>query len=385
MALPGCSLFATPRPAPTHDSSLAPAGPVGYVVCPDAVTPVELATRTAEAEIPLPVAGTPVLGNFAITTSADGRWAYVVTSSGILHPRATASGMPPATTGSATTATSGATAPGSDQGVRNVVIPIDLTSQRASPPIPIPGQGGTHAIALMANGRTILAASGSTIVPVDAVTRDVGTPLDLGAGHTVFGLALDPRSSLLYALVPGGVVPVDTATAAARAEIPTGLSVSSVYSPHGIVVSADGSTVYVVGQGGPDYGGRVLALATATAALLAASGFDRFGISDPAALALTTGGSGLLVVDSANNWIDPVALATFSDPGTPVRLPQRPANSAGSGTQHPTDIVIGSARTGAFVVDGFHAVLPYAPATQVFGRSIPVCSGASSMAVAPAP
>ena len=56
---------------------------MGYVVCPNAVTPVELATHTAEAAIPLPISGTPALGNFAIATSADGRWAYVVTSDGV--------------------------------------------------------------------------------------------------------------------------------------------------------------------------------------------------------------------------------------------------------------------------------------------------------------
>ena len=52
------------------------------MVCPNAVTPVELATHTAEAAIPLPITGTPDLGDFAIATSPDGRWAYVVTSDG---------------------------------------------------------------------------------------------------------------------------------------------------------------------------------------------------------------------------------------------------------------------------------------------------------------
>jgi hypothetical protein len=36
-------------------------------------------------------------------------------------------------------------------------------------------------------------------------------------------------------------------------------------------------------------------------------------------------------------------------------------------------------------VEGFDAVLPYDPASQTFGRAIPVCTGASSMAVAPSP
>ena len=44
-----------------------------------------------------------------------------------------------------------------------------------------------------------------------------------------------------------------------------------------------------------------------------------------------------------------------------------------------------NAIAGTFIVDGFDAVVPFEPATQAFGRPIPVCSGASSMAVAPAP
>ena len=385
VALSGCSLFASPSPVTTNGSSLAPTGAVGYVVCPTAVTPLELATRTAEADIPLPITGTPALGNFAITTSPDGHWAYVVTTDGVARSPKPSTTMAPATTGTTRRSTSRPAGAGLVVGVRNVVIPINLVTQRALAPIVIPGRGGTHAIVVMPGGRTVLAASGTTIVPVDAVTHDVGTPLDLGAGHTVFGLALDPKNTMLYALVVGGVVPVNTANATAEVEIPTGLSVSSVYSPHGIVVTDDGSTVYVVGQGGADYGGRVLPIVAGTGTTLPTTGFDQFGISDPAAIAVTPDGSDLLVVASANNWVNPVAVATFSRPGEPARLPLRTAGTAATGTQHPTDIVLGPGRTGSFIVDGFDSVVPYAPASQAFGRSIPVCSGASSMVVAPAP
>ncbi len=400
-ALSGCSLFAQPKVVPARHSSLAPPGPVGYVACPTAVTPVELTTHTAEAPIPLPVTGTPPLGDFAITTSPDGRWAYVVTTSGVPRPSAPATGASTSTTGASTSttgspnsATSSSTAPtvgaaagsqASAGGVHDVVVPINLVTQRALAPIVIPGQGATHAVVLMHNDRTILAASGSTIVPVDAVTHDVGTPLDLGAGRTIFGLALDPVNTTLYALVPGGVVPVDSATATAGTLISTGLAVSSVYSPHGIAITGDGRTVYVVGQGGVDFGGRVLPIATATGTTLPATGFDRFGISDPAALAVTSDGAELMVVDSANNWLNPVSVANFATPGQPVLLPQRPGSGADSGTEHPTDIVLGPGRTGAFVVDGFDSVVPYTPGTEAFGRAIPVCTGATSMTVATAP
>ncbi len=383
--LAGCSLFATPNPAPVTDpASLAPAGPVGYVVCPDAVTPVELDTHTAEAQIPLPIRGTPVIGNFAIATSADGRWAYVVTSDGV-EPMAAGGSTPvEAGTSGTTVTTTTTTAPPSGVAVQNVVIPINLVTQKAEAPIRIPGQGGTHAVVVLPGGRIVLAASGSTIVPVDVTTDKVGTPLDLGPGHTIFGMALDPTDPTLYALVAGGVFPVDTANATAGVEIATGLSVSSVYSPHGIAVTSDGKTVYVVGQGGTDFGGRVLPITAASGTTGAPTGFDRFGIADPAALALSADGSLLLVADAANNWINPVPLATFADPPAPVRLPQK-AVGASSGTGHPTDIVSGPGDAGAFVVVGFDAVVPFQPPSNTFGRPIPVCSGASSMTVAPAP
>ena len=399
LTLCGCGIFAQPRPAPGGGSSLAPAGSVGYVVCSNAVTPVELATRTPEAPIPLPISGTPDLGDFAIAASPDGRWAYVVTADGVATgspssatttaPTATAATTPPAaptpTTPTTAPTTPSATTQPPTVGAQNVVIPINLVTQRASRPIDIPGQGATHAIVVLAGGHTVLAASGSTIVPVNVADRWVGRPVDLGAGRTVFGLALDPAATTVYALVAGGVVPVDTVGDTPGATIPTGLTVSSVYSPHGIAVTKDGATVYVVGQGPPDFGGRVLPITASTGAVGAAASFDNYGIADPAALAVEPDGSSLLVADSANNWINPVPLATFTDPPAPVRLPPQASGEPSSGTQHPTDVVLDASGATAYVVAGFDSVLPYAPASQTFGRAIPVCTGASSMTIAPSP
>ncbi|MGD0879993.1 MAG: hypothetical protein ABSB09_00295 [Acidimicrobiales bacterium] len=352
LVVAGCSLVATPGSPPVVDVPLSPVQPMGYVVCPTAVTPVELHTRTPEAAIPLPVQGTPPLGSFAMTTSPDGRWAFVVTQS------TPAGGIP-----------------------RAVLVPIDLATQLAGRPIVLPGSGGTHAVAVTHDGRTVLAAVGTTIVPVDVATHAVGTPLELGAGRTVFGMALSPTSPTLYVLVPGGVIPVDTTTARSGPEIATGLTVSSVSSPHGVVVSADGSTVYVVGQGGADYGGRLMPISAVTGAVGTVTGFDQFGISDPAAAALTGDGTMLLVADSANNWIVPVPTIGPPTPLPPVRLPVG-SGSADTGTDHPTDIAVGPGDTGAFVVAGLDSVLPYSPTTGVFGRAVRVCSGATSMAVA---
>jgi len=349
--LTGCAVVATPGSAPVTGGPFTPHGAMGYVVCPNAVTPVELATDTAEAPIPLPVRGTPSLGSFAIATSPDGRTAYVATRT------MTAAGSPD-----------------------DVVVPVDLATQRAGRPIVLPGHGDTRAVVVMRDGRTVLVGDGTTVVPVEPATRAVGTPLDLGPGRTVAGMALSPTTSVLYALVPDGVVPVDTSTARAGAPVVTGLSVSSVTSPHGVVVSPDGATVYVVGQGGTDFGGRLVPIAAATGSVGTPTGFDRFGIADPAAVALTADGTTVLVADSADNWIVPVPVADLATPSDPVRLPTGgPAVVAG--TDHPSDLVVGPGSTGAFVVTGLDSVLPFAPSTGTFGRPIRVCPGASSMAV----
>jgi hypothetical protein len=361
VALGGCSLFSSSSsPTTVPRVSLAPSGSVGYVVCPNAVTPVELAkANTVEPDIPLPVSGIPAPGDFAIATSPNGHWAYVVTSQ---QAAATPSSAPP---------------------TQNLVIPINLVTQRAGTPIVIPGTGSTHSVVVFPDGSTLVASSGTTLVPVDLTNDRVGTPLDLGTGHTVFGMVLNPAGSTLFALVTDAVIPVDTGHASAGAPIPTGLTVSSVYSPHGIAISSDGSTLYVVGQGGKDFGGRLLPITVATGALQPETSFDQFGIASPAALVVLPTNLAAYVVDSANNWVNPVVLNPVGAPAPPIRLPA--LVGVPGGTQHPSDIALGRDGVDTFIVDGFDSVVPFNTTSQTFGRPLKVCTGASSMTIAPSP
>ncbi|HEV3266256.1 MAG TPA: hypothetical protein VG014_12080 [Acidimicrobiales bacterium] len=360
LVMGGCSLFSSSKPLPPPRSSLFRSGSIGYVVCPNAVTPVELARdNIAEPDIPLPISGTPAPGDFAIATSPNGHWAYVVTSQQV------------------------AATPTAAAKTQSVVIPINLVTQRAGTPIVIPGTGSTHSIVVFPSGSTLVASVGSTLVPIDLTDNSVGTPLNLGAGHTVFGMTLNPAGTALYALVTGAVIPVDTGHATAGVPILTGLTVSSVYSPHGIAISPDGSTLYVVGQGGKDFGGRLLPISVATGALEPEASFDPFGIASPASLIVSPTDSAAYVVDSANNWVNPVTLAPVATPTPPVRLPA--LVGVPGGTQHPSDIALALDGVTAFIVDGFDSIVPYDTASQGFGRPVKVCTGASSMAIAPSP
>ena len=170
------------------------------------------------------------------------------------------------------------------------------------------------------------------------------------------------------------------------AEIPTGLSVSSVYSPHGIAVTGDGATVYVVGQGGADFGGRVLPIVAATGATLPTTGFDQYGIADPAALAVDPDGIALLVVDSANNWVNPVlgghVLRTPGPGPAPAPRGAHPTSGTAAPDRHrarPRAVPAPSSWT------GFDTVHPLPARVPDLRPADPGVLGASSMAVAPAP
>ena len=238
----------------------------------------------------------------------------------------------------------------------------------------------------MPGGRTILAASGSTIVPVDAVTRHGRHSARPGPGaHHLRHGPRAPRSTTLYAWWPGGC-PGETANATAGVEIPTGLSVSSVYSPHGIAVTADGATVYVVGQGGdrlrrpgPPHRHRHRRHP-------ATPEFDHYGMPirrrwpSPPRDRVAGGRLGQQLGEShcPGHLLQPIRAG--ATPGTAVRGAQS------LGTQHPTDIVLGPVR-GRRLRRGRvrrRDPLPARVARHSDGP-IPVCPGASSMAVAPAP
>ncbi len=354
--LAGCALFAQPTPNPPPGPSLAPPGTLAYVACAGAVTPVELATGTPEADIPLHLPGTPTLGDYAIAVAPDARTAYVDTS------------------------------PVVDGAARDEVVPVDLLTQRAGAPITIPGTGGTHAIAVSPDGTTVWAASGDSVVPIDVGTHRVGPPVAVPRAGAVAALVFDRSGTTLYALGNGEIVPISVSGRAAGTAIPTSLTVSSTDAPHGMVLAPDGTTLLVVGQGGSTFGGRILTVPLPSGPATAPASFDVFGnVSSPSAVAVTPDGTLALVADGPNNWVVPVAVGSTLVPRPPARMPVQSGADGGLSTQHPTDLVLGPGGGTAWIVTGFDALLPMAVPSLTYGNPVPVCTGAASVVLAPSP
>lgn len=354
--LGGCALFAQPRPSPPPGPVLAPPGTLAYVACAGAVTPVELATHTPEADIHLHLPGTPALGDYAIAVGPGGRTAYVDTSPVV-------GGTP-----------------------RDEVVPVDLVTQRAGTPIALPGTGGTRAIAVSPDGTTVWAASGSSVVPVDVAAGRAGTPVRVPSAGTVSALVFDPSGTTLYALGDGSVVPISVARKTAGPAITTSLTVSSTYSPHGMTLDTANGNLVVVGQGGSTFGGRILTVTLPSGPASPPASFDVFGnVSSPSAVAVTPDGTLALVADGPNNWVVPVGMGATLTPHPPVRMPVQSGAGGGLSTQHPTDLVLEPGGGTAWIVTGFDALLPLTVSSLTYGAPVPVCTGASSVALAPSP
>jgi YVTN family beta-propeller protein len=128
-----------------------------------------------------------------------------------------------------------------------VVIPIQLATGKVLRPIPV--GVWPNAISVTANGRTVYVSNflSGTVTPIATNTNTALAPIKVGSRFEEVVIAPDGRT--LYVSRNGTITPVSTATGAASQplRIPgTGLAAPG----HGIVVTPDSKTVYVVGFGG---------------------------------------------------------------------------------------------------------------------------------------
>jgi hypothetical protein len=156
--------------------AVTPDGKTAYVVSdtidigPSVVTPVDLATRTAEPQITLPP-GSPV----GVAVTPDGKTAYVLDA-------------------------------GTGPGVDGSIVPINVATNTPGTPILVPNLSGQLAISpdgktLWVEGTTFANATKLWLTPIDLATDTPGTTFMIGSGVN-FGaadLTITPNGQTLYA------------------------------------------------------------------------------------------------------------------------------------------------------------------------------------------
>ena len=167
------------------------------------VTPIDLATNTAGAAIPVGSSPSPV----AITP--DGKTVYV---------------------GNAFDGT---------------VTPIDVATNTAGPAIPVgPGPSG---IAITPDGGTAYVVDGQTpgtVTPIHTADNSTGAAIPVGDSPVAISITPDGKTAYVTNSDSHDVTPIDTATNTALTPI------SVTESPYGIAITPDGTAAYVVGVSG---------------------------------------------------------------------------------------------------------------------------------------
>jgi DNA-binding beta-propeller fold protein YncE len=137
------------------DAAIAPDGRTAYVASGNVLESIDLATGRFGRSVRLSM----MLGIGAIAITADGRTAYV----GNLKPENPSDGL---------------------------VVPIDLTTLRAEPPIRVPSYPYSITdIVIAPDQRNVYVAAYSAVVPIDLQTRKASRPIPMPAGIQAITLA----------------------------------------------------------------------------------------------------------------------------------------------------------------------------------------------------
>jgi len=196
------------------------------------------------------------------------------------------------------------------------VTPVDLTTRRAGPPIPVGAR--PQAVAITPDGRTAYVAnSGSgTVTPIDTATGRAGAPIRVGAGPRTVAISPDGRTA--YVLDWGGaeVTPIDTATGRAGAPIRVGSY------PFALAFAPDGRTAYVACYGANTV--TPIDVATGRAGLAIPAG------QAPDAVAVSPDGRTVYAVGGDSGTLIPIGVGT-GRPGRGIPVGYSPAAVAIAG------------------------------------------------------
>jgi YVTN family beta-propeller protein len=225
-----------------EDVAITPDGKTAYVVTNDEVVPIDVATNTAGAAIPIPPFGE------AIAITPDGRFAYVasVFAADVVTKidLATNTGVAEIPVGENLFGLAVTPAGRTVYVVSNndgSVYPIDVATNAVGPAIPV----GTFpsAIAVTPDGTSayVLRPAEAKLVRIDLATSTV-----TGSISNVFGLelAIAPNSAKAYAVGGTEVTPVDLTAGVAGAPVVA----SAQGSFEDVAFLPDGSTAYMTNQ-----------------------------------------------------------------------------------------------------------------------------------------
>jgi YVTN family beta-propeller protein/autotransporter-associated beta strand protein len=244
------------------------------------VTPINTATNTAGA--PIAVGGNP----YGLAITPNGTTVYVANGgSNTVSVISTASNTVTATIAGFTAPTGvivtpdGTTAYVTNQ-TANSVTPINVATNTAGMPIPLTGGANPFFLTVTPNGATVYVANtdNGTVTPINTATNIAGAPIVIGGVPTDAIAA--PDGQFVYVTNQNGVVVLRTSD---------NIIVSTIaVTSFGLGVSPDGTTVYVITNGGND----IIPIDTATntpGAPIAVAGAQFPGICSNGNALLATG------------------------------------------------------------------------------------------------
>jgi hypothetical protein len=224
--------------------AVTPDGSTAYVLTDDGIVPIDEATDTAEATIPVE---SPV----SIAIAPDGATAYVASGGvGIVPIDLTTDTVEPPITdenvvGTIAIAPDGATA----YVVTGLsLVPVDLTTDTAEAAIPLPADGVDIAITPDGSTAYLTSPTDAEVLPVDLATGTAEAPIPLsgpdGEGAALSGITIAPNGLTAYVVDDTAVAPVDLTTGTAETPIQVE-NIGFLPLTGGVTVSPNGSTVYV--------------------------------------------------------------------------------------------------------------------------------------------
>ena len=219
---------------------------------------------------------------------------------------------------------------------RGTVVPLDLSTGTAGPPVPV-GQEPHH-MAVSPDGSTLwVAVSGggpsspSTLTPVDVASDTAGTPVELGVGKYLAGVAISPDGGTAFVASQYDDTVIPVALAARTVETP----IAVPHRPDLLAVTPDGATLYAThygevpsGLGDPTPAGVTpIDLATRTVLPQIDAGLQTRGIAmsdDGTTVFVTRLGT---AADPAASALVPLDVATNTG-GTPIPIAGQPIAAA---------------------------------------------------------